>query len=387
MLIRRLGRLPILFWTQLLALGFMVGCTFAPTLKTFTAMRCLTAFFGTAPQVTGLYIVSDLYPFHLQARKLNIWTMGFLVSPFLSPFAFGFLVARTTWRWAYGIGSMYSAIVLLLIVFFMEETLYDRTAKPIPEPPTRGLRYRIETLIGITGVKMQKYRISWAESIMSPFYLVWRPHLLMILIFEALLFGFSIGINVTNAVFLGSPPPLGYGFSQFAIAGGYGTPIVSVILGELVGRYTNEWIMNMNIRRNNGVFEAESRLWACYIAIPLYICGFITLGASFQKHLSVGALIMGWGIAEFSVMINTVAVYAYCNDSFPKHQGEISALINLARTLGGFSVAYFQVPWALKHGAIQTFGSEAAIVTGLFLLFVPFLQWKGRDLRAKYSLH
>ena len=51
-LIRRFGRLPILFWSQvgllsrimslfshlfqLLALGFMVGCTFAPNLKTFT---------------------------------------------------------------------------------------------------------------------------------------------------------------------------------------------------------------------------------------------------------------------------------------------------------------------------------------------------------------
>ena len=76
---------------------------------------------------------------------------------------------------------------------------------------------------------------------------------------------------------------------------------------------------------------------ACYIAVPLYICGFVTLGASIEKHLSVGALVMGWGIAEFAVMINTVAVYAYCNDSFPKHQGEISALINLARTLGGAS--------------------------------------------------
>lgn len=48
--------------------------------------------------------------------------MGFIISPFLSPFAFGFLVARTTWRWAYGIGSLYSLIVVLLIVFFMEET-------------------------------------------------------------------------------------------------------------------------------------------------------------------------------------------------------------------------------------------------------------------------
>ena len=29
---------------------------------------------------------------------------------------------------------------------------------------------------------------------------------------------------------------------------------------------------------------------------------------------------MGWGIAQLAIMINTVAVYAYCNDSFPKHQ-------------------------------------------------------------------
>lgn len=29
---------------------------------------------------------------------------------------------------------------------------------------------------------------------------------------------------------------------------------------------------------------------------------------------------MGWGIAETAIMINTVAVYAYANDCFPKHQ-------------------------------------------------------------------
>ncbi|KAF7358628.1 MFS general substrate transporter [Mycena sanguinolenta] len=382
MAIRRLGRLPVLFWSQLLALGFLVGATFAPNLNTFTAMRCLTAFFGTAPQVTGLYIVTDLYPFHLQARMLNFWTMGFIISPFLSPFAFGFLVARTSWRWAYGIGSMYGAIVVILIVFFMEETMYDRTVRPIPERPSTGLRYRIETLVGITGLKMQKYRVSWTEAIISPLNVVWRPHILGLLFFEAMLFGFGIGINVTNAVFLGSPPPVGFAWSEFAIAGGYGTPIVSVILGELIGRYMNEWIQNFTIRRNNGVFEAESRLWACYVAIPIYICGFVTLGASFQKHLSPGAIIMGWGLAELAIMINTVAVYAYCNDAFPKHQGEVSALINLCRVLGGFAVAYFQVPWATKHGALQVFGVEAAIVTGLFLLVVPALQLKGRVLRV-----
>jgi hypothetical protein len=145
--------------------------------------------------------------------------------------------------------------------------------------------------------------------------------------------------------------------------------------------------MNFTIRRNNGVFEAESRLWACYVAMPLYICGFVVLGGAFQKHLSPGAIVMGWGIAEMAIMINTVAVYAYCNDSFPKHQGEVSALINLSRTLGGFAVAYFQVPWAVKHGAFQVFGVEAAIVAGLFLLVVPAVQLKGSAIRARFSLH
>ena len=77
-----------------------------------------------------------------------------------------------------------------------------------------------------------------------------------------------------------------------------------------------------------------------------------------------------------------MAVDAYANDCFPTLQGEISALVNLFRTLGGFSVAYFQVPWANRHGALQTFGVEAAIVAALFLLIIPALQLKGSTLRV-----
>lgn len=36
---------------------------------------------------------------------------------------------------------------------------------------------------------------------------------------------------------------------------------VAVLLGELIGRYLNDWVMNATIQRNNGVHEAESRLW------------------------------------------------------------------------------------------------------------------------------
>ncbi|KAJ7836582.1 major facilitator superfamily domain-containing protein [Mycena olivaceomarginata] len=225
-LIRRWGRLPILFWSQVLAMLLLMWATLAPNLKTFAAMRCLSGFFW------GLYVVTDMYPFHLQAQKLNIWTCGYILSPFLSPFVFGFLVARTTWRWAYGAGAIYGGLVCVLVLFFGEETMYDRGLKPVPEPSTTGLRYLVETLIGLTGHKMAKHRDSWYNAIMSPIRLAWRPQLLGLLFFEVNawhdvhMFGFGIGINITNAIFLGSPPPFGFGFSSFGVAGMYGTPIV-----------------------------------------------------------------------------------------------------------------------------------------------------------------
>ena len=91
-------------------------------------------------------MVTDLYPFHLQApkvrlmlrifdrsvridhlRQLGLWTMSVLVSPFISPFVFGFLVAHQSWRWAYGIASIYGLVVVLTIMFFMEETYVAHT--------------------------------------------------------------------------------------------------------------------------------------------------------------------------------------------------------------------------------------------------------------------
>ena len=67
--------------------------------------------------------------------------------------------------------------------------MYDRGIKGIPSPPSGGLRYRIETLVGITGFKKAKYRATWQEAITAPFKLCWRPHLLGILVFEVNFFG------------------------------------------------------------------------------------------------------------------------------------------------------------------------------------------------------
>ncbi|KAH9477694.1 putative MFS-type transporter [Psilocybe cubensis] len=272
MLMRRYGRLATLFWTQLIALGLLAGATFAPTLQVFAAMRSLTAFFGTCPQVTGLYTITDLFPFHLQARKINYWTMAVVLSPHLSPFLFGFLDARTTWRWAYGVGCLYGLAVLILIALFLDESLYHRKAYSADHPPVHrrkgSIVQRVKDVVGITGVRQARSDPPWSDICTAILKIAWRPHLFLILFFEAFVFGFSIGINVTITVFFQTPPPFGFGFSQTTVSAIYATPVVAVFIGELLGRYLNDWFMRREIKRNNGVFEAETRLW--YLHLLLY---------------------------------------------------------------------------------------------------------------------
>ncbi|KAK1227643.1 hypothetical protein PQX77_009345 [Marasmius sp. AFHP31] len=284
----------------------------------------------------------------------------------------------------------------------MEETIYDRKrGVRLAEP---GLKGRTKALLGLNARKIAKTAPSWKEVILAPLKIMWRPQFIGIWILEGVLFGFAIGINITNTVFFQSPPPFGFGFDSFTVGGIYATPVAAVFIGEIVGRYSNDWLMYASVRRNNGVFEAESRLWAVHVSVLFYLCGFLILGAALQHHLHIAVIVVGWGIAQLATFTATVAVYAYSNDCFPRRQGEVSSILNLARILGGlenftyrpshelclmiesgFAVAYYQVPWAEKNGAMQTLGVEAGIVCALFLLIVPVLQLKGREFRRRFS--
>lgn len=59
-LIQRFGRLPILFWSQLLAAVTVTLAAVAPNYAAFTAFRALQGFVNTAPQVVGLSMVHDM---------------------------------------------------------------------------------------------------------------------------------------------------------------------------------------------------------------------------------------------------------------------------------------------------------------------------------------
>lgn len=264
--------------------------------------------------------------------------------------------------------------------------MYDRHIHPVPPRPTSGIRYRIETLLGMTGVKMAKHRTALLTSVKDFASIVWRPQFLLPALLVMWAFGFTIGINVTNPVFLATPKPAGFGLTEDQTATMYLTPIVGAFIGEAVARLLCSASNKLSLKRNGGVLESEDLLLPTLPGMILYVVGMVLFGWANLHHTSLAAVIFGVGLVTLGNLVILVSVLAKTSLDFPGREGEVSALINLVRVLGGFAVPYFQTIWAEEAGTLVVFGTEGAVVAGLWLLSVPPLFFFGKSMRERFSI-
>lgn len=196
-------------------------------------------------------------------------------------------------------------------------------------------------------------------------------------------FMWAIGINQTSSILFETPRKEGgYGFGPLSVGYLCFTPIIGVLIGELIGNWGNDWLANTYIRTHGGVFKPEARLPAIYPSQLLMVAGLVLVGQALKHVLHWTALAFGWGMYVVGYMIVSVAITAYALDAYPTAPGEVSAFINFARIIGGFAVGYFQLDWGLHSGFDVSFGVQAAVVGASMLIVVVLNIW-GEKIRAK----
>jgi len=67
------GRLPVVFWFLIVSTATAAWCAEPGNFESFMAARILNGFFSTVCQAGGLMFIKDVFFFHEQARKINIW--------------------------------------------------------------------------------------------------------------------------------------------------------------------------------------------------------------------------------------------------------------------------------------------------------------------------
>ncbi|KAF4975664.1 hypothetical protein FZEAL_7554 [Fusarium zealandicum] len=384
-----IGRAPTLFWTTVFGLAFSIATALSPNFTTFYAMRAMSGLFLTSGQSIAVAFIKDIFFLHERARKIGLWAVLYIVSPYLGPQLSNFVVGSTLkWQDVFWLGVGVVVLDLIFIVVFLDETMYRRDI-PLSGQPSRpqDVKSRMLRVTGIWAIQHHHsgYFETAYESFKRFFMTLTKPVVLLILSGYLLCFAWAIGINITTAILFALPQEIGgYGYTYYGLGYLYFSPTVGAILGEFFGHWFNDFLARRYVRKHKGVFEPEARLAMIYISAVFMIIGLVVLGQALHHHLSVAAVIIGWGMHGFGIMTTSVAVTAYVLDSYPSTPAEVSGWANFARAISGFSVGYFQQPWGAKVGYDASFGTQAAIV-GASMIFVVITQRYGHVLRMKFG--
>jgi hypothetical protein len=310
----------------------------------------------------------------------------------MGPLLAAFMTETQRWPVPFWVYFAMNVLGLALVICFLQETYYDRGI-PTEEQPPQGSR--IARLIGAAQWRSRQLRNTFGQACWRTVSVLLKPIVAISCLFYALVsfrpleamqaptnqvgqtFAWAVGINTTLAIFI---TPL-YGFGPRQIGFFYFTPVVAVILGELTGHWMYDALAKQYIRSHKGHFEPEARLRAMFFSLPFVIVGLALIGQCFENAWHYMVMSVCWGLYVFGMMITTVALSSYCLDSYPEASGEVSAWLNMARTVGGFIVSYFQVTWAEAQGTKLSFGIQAAVCAAAFLLILVLMQW-GKALRV-----
>ncbi|KAJ5365220.1 hypothetical protein N7517_008106 [Penicillium concentricum] len=269
------------------------------------------------------------------------------------------MTISVSWRWPFWIYTIVTGLALVGIIFFGEETYYDRQI-PLSEQPTPRSRWL--RLVGVEQWQSLSQRNTLYQAISRSFAVLKKPVILLTNLYYICIFAWLVAINATIPIFL--VPLYNFGPKQIGTSEGsdffplmqalgqeentdmaksgfmYFSPVVASILAYALGHWLHDALAKFSMRRNEGRFDPESRLIIVWLAMPFMLSGLVLVGFAFQYHYHYMLLALGWGFHTFGVIINSASVNMYVLNCYPEASGEVGMWINFSRTAGGI---YYQL--------------------------------------------
>jgi multidrug resistance protein len=206
---------------------------------------------------TGAGSIADLFEVHERGKAMSIFYLGPLLGPMIAPVIGGALTQEIGWQATMWFLAIYGLVVLLMILFFLPETLQRKPEAVLPIADTQELS-RMRTMDSAK-VKTKNFAKSAKRFLIDPLgvllYLRFPPVLITVLL-AAIAFGSLYVVNIAIQQKFSREP---YNFGQLSIGLMYIPGGLGYIVGSLSG---GRWIDKIMAReaRKAGRYDENGKL-------------------------------------------------------------------------------------------------------------------------------
>ncbi|OCL03718.1 MFS transporter [Glonium stellatum] len=365
----RFGRRPIFLISLICSLICNIGCAKSPTYGSMAACRALVALFISPPAAIGSAVVVETFFKKDRARYMGIWTLMLTLGVPISPFIFGFVAYRVSYRWIYWILAMINGAQFVLYVFFGPETRYLR----------RGVEHHGSDLkqeylafgrIDPTPLKAWEF-VQPLKYAKYPCVVIPAAAYAMIFLFGSVLITVEIP-QLFGEKFHFNVQQLGLQFLGV---------IIGSVIGEQIGGILSDSWMNRRARKITARPNPEFRLWLSYIGYLLTIAGLVVFLVRIQQapegHWNVTPIV-GAAIAGAGNQIVTTVLITYAVDCYHEEAASIGVFITFVRQIWGFIGPFWFPSMFTNVGLAGSAGVATALMVGVSILPTIFLQWRGK---------
>lgn len=261
--------------------------------------------------------------------------------------------------------AIFLAFVFVFLALFMEETNYNREtigiiaildktpleetgkvgdeekARPVSASSTDHCTGEISTVPKSFVQKLSIWQPSPGQNMFqrafrSLQYLTWPVVFYAGFSYGSYLIWFTV-LNSTASIILSGAP---YHFKASMVGLSYVSCCIGVVVGSLVSGKFSDWLTIKLARRNNGIMEAEHRLYPfiiCVIAVPAFL---ILWGVGAAHGIHWFSLIFAMGGLAFSSTVGVALSINYLIDSYHDISGNAIVTVILVRNTMSFAVSY-----------------------------------------------
>lgn len=379
------------------------------SVKHFWAVKILEGIAGAPCDSLVQISTTDVFFQHERASFLALFLFALYLGNYLGPSVSGYIVEKLSWRWSYYLQLIMFVSVWLAVIFYMEDTTFSRR-EDIGEVETQILQQirSRETInekdIGTVVVDeassqeeeqvplktyWQKFKLiqtdyndtrTWVHIWSMPFFLLALPSV----VWGGVIYGAQMMwvsyMATTQATIFGLAP---YNFSSGQIGLTSFAPLVGNLFGMLYGGKFVDWLTIKLAKRNNGVMEAEFRLYAMILPTIVNAGGIIAYGIGAEDKRPWPVLVvLGYGFMGFAMSSTGAICMTYAIDCYPKLASEAMVLILVIRNLIGM-VFTFTFEYWLESCGMRLLGwllfMISILLNGSFVVMILF----GKKLRIK----